>query len=575
MAAKVYSGIRVKQSGGAKPLVLFAAPATDIESWVGVPQKRRLGEDGDETAGFQRTVSPTRQAALEHFFSNPLNVMQNPLLCAIRKPVGVDVSFKALGELGGVDYGEIHIEVPQLEAMTLEELFRGVRQYLEERAPVLATRQVAEGIYKKIETRGQAELEENADHDESTDTSDESPPESEESSLDETLFEESQIAAFWDQIKARERFLQKLGPDKAPKNELLGFTRDVLQAFLRPVVLVDGQHRLEGALASAKTALEDDEKARDRGRALIEEGLTADAVMSKQMQEVVRQLPVSLLLDESPAEHVFQFVVVNQKATPVPKALLATIISTSLDTHELATIKTRLSGADILLENSQAISSLARNPASPFGGRVARGFEDDAAGKKLSWSVLGSLSDVFRSLKGAKFYHDPALDHADVWRGQQLDSSTIVGEWQARDFKSAADYWKDANGPWRDVFNAFWSATRDKLANNSEEDAHNFWGNPRTSNIFNKPSLLILTVDFFSFLREQRVGINSAEHVKELVAEWLKYVHPKYFARDWKLDGVKKDSVGIRRQWSFLWARHRSSGGDPPKPDEFSKLRRE
>ncbi|PLZ99955.1 hypothetical protein CEN50_05380 [Fischerella thermalis CCMEE 5268] len=49
--------------------------------------------------------------------------------------------------------------------------------------------------------------------------------------------------------------------------------------------------------------------------------------------DVARKLPVSLLMSNDPAEQVFQFVVVNQKATPTKTSLLGTIISTSLSTE--------------------------------------------------------------------------------------------------------------------------------------------------------------------------------------------------------------------------------------------------
>jgi hypothetical protein len=572
MTNKTYSAVRITQEGGAKPLVLFAAPATDIESWVGVPQKRQLGEN--ETAGFQRTVSPARRAALEHFFSNPRNVMQNPLLCAIRKSEGTEVSFESSGEVGGVQFGRISIVSTDLRAKTLEELLHGVREYLEERSPELKARAFPDSVYKRLETAWLEKQSDPSTDDDSQDGSDETSQDSIDTELEEALFEESQIAAFWDQLRARERLANKLG-DKSPDNALFGFTREVLEAFLRPIVLVDGQHRLEGAVAAEKAAYEGDYTTKQEGEDLVAQGSSADAAISQVMQRRARLLPVSLLLDESPSEHVFQFVVVNQKATPVPKALLATIISTSLESHELSSIKSRLEHADILLDKSQAASSLARNPASPFAGRVVRGFEEDSAGSKLPWTVLATLTDVFRELRGAKYYHDPGLDQADTWKTLHLSASKIVADWQSRDFKTGLDYWKDPNGPWREVFIAFWTQTRDVLANTVDEEAHNFWGRPRTSNIFNKPSLVILTVDFFCFLREQRAGIDSVDHVKQLTTEWLEYVHPTYFSRDWKLDGVKKDSVGTRRQWSHLWYTHRSSGGPPPRVEDFSKLRRE
>lgn len=570
MQKHTYHAVCYKNKQSGKSLVLFGAPAVEIDEWVGVPQKLQLGEE--ETAGFQRTVSPTRRSALEHFFSNPKNIMQNPLLCAIRKQEGIEVTFKASPE--NEELGTLTIEFPTLENLPLHNLFNKVRLYLEERVPELSTREFPDSIYRKLEESYITPThKEEAEQKELPIFNDDTTNEEAGSMLEEALFDDSQIIEFWDQVRAREELASRLA-DKAPKNEIAGFRREVLEAYLRPIILVDGQHRLAGAVAAARHQAENQISNKIKIQELItEKGLSPDSALKTVMHECSNTLPVSLLLDDSPAEHVFQFVVVNQKATPVPKALLGTIISTSLAPQELASIKDRLVKADIPLESSQAVSSLATSDSSPFSGKVARGFEQEA-GSKLPWTVLASLAELFRSLKGAKYYHDSMLDHADVWKKQNLEDCGIVSEWQARDYESAEAYWQDSNGPWRDVFIAFWTKTREKLANSENKDAPNYWGNPRTSNIFNKPSLFILATDFFSFLREQRVNITSLEQINELVEEWLRYVSPNYFNRDWKLSGVKKDSVGTRRQWSYLWCKHRSSGAPINTPD-YQKLRRD
>lgn len=173
-------------------------------------------------------------------------------------------------------------------------------------------------------------------------------------------------------------------------------------------------------------------------------------------------------MDDSPAEHVFQFVLVNQKATPVPKALLGTIISTSLAAEELETIAHRLEDAKIELEGSRIVSILSRSDDSPFRGLVAKGFGSEDGGK-LQWTVLGSLSDMFRYLKGARFYHDTATDHAATWRKHHLDASGIVGDWQAREFSDPYEYWQHLDGPWLDVFKEFWAKTRDHMASTDNQ----------------------------------------------------------------------------------------------------------
>lgn len=78
-------------------------------------------------------------------------------------------------------------------------------------------------------------------------------------------------------------------------------------------------------------------------------------------------------MESLPAEHVFQFVVVNQKATPIGRALLGTIVSTSLSAEELEGVSARLEAAGIPLEDPQAIAFLTRHPDSPFKDLVEKG----------------------------------------------------------------------------------------------------------------------------------------------------------------------------------------------------------
>lgn len=546
---------------GAKPLVLFAAPATEVQQWVGVPQ--RLIIQGEESAGFQRHVTQARQDALRDFFGEPKNVMQNPLLCAIRQPEGTQVEFVPSGP--GQKTGKLVIRTPDFQQVPLNRLFSLALEYLEARDPALLDRDIPQSLIDVLAPRARAEASgvgdlgidlTDDDAGEDTDaTEDDVDP------AEEALFDESQIVPFWDQLKAREILANDL-PDG---DVLLGFTRDMLIQYLQPIILVDGQHRLRGAVLAAKKAADVDPEA-------VEAAMTGDTVAGvTRLTQIARSLPMSLLLDDSPAEHVFQYVLVNQKATPVPRALLGTIISTSLAQDELAHIADRLESSGIPLEGSRIVSILARQDDSPFAGLVAKGL-DQEGNDKLPWTVVSSLTDIFRDLKGARLYHDPSRDCARAWAEKFLPGSDIVRDWSTLGFSSAMAYWRDINGPWMQVFKAFFTAVKARLSPNDARFA--IWRDPRRSNLFNKPSLHILASDFFDYLLNRRETIQGAEAIPGLVDAWLEFVSPSYFDRDWKLDGVKKDAVGTRRQWSKLWQDYRLGVRPMPPPSEFKVLRK-
>lgn len=603
MTEREYDAVLVQDGDDAKPLVLFAAPATDIEQWVGVPQRLMLGDD--ETVGFQRTVSPQRLEALAQFFANPQNIIQNPLLGAIRSDAGVDVIFTP-SDPSSPQIGRIKIRIADESLKPLKTLLNEVRLSLEARDTSLVDRPFPNELYKDLEDRARsgdltleaewqpgptaealedeaafgdeedasdvADLDDEEEDDADDGTTDPSPSSDLATGVEDAL-EQTHITEFWDQLRAREKLAENLG-SSCPADALLGFTREVLISYLRPIILVDGQHRLAGAVEAAQRKLDNDPDLQTKGAALINEGVAVGDVLATQRRAASRVLPMSVTLNASPAEHVFQFVVVNQRATPVAKALLGTIVSTSLNADELETIRVRLERASVPVEGSQVVAALARNPTSPFVGKVARGFDPDNS-SKLPWSVVGSLAEMFRTLRGGAFYHQPKPDYASTWAQLFLPGSRAVEQFNAQGYKTELAYWKEPAGPWQPMFVAFWTAVREQLGNETDEEAGNYWGNPRTSNLFNKPSLTILQIDFFAYLTTLQATLHDEADVKAHVANWLKLVDVKYFARDWKLGGVKKDAVGTRRAWSRLWFNYRQSPTALPKVDEYRKLGRD
>jgi hypothetical protein len=273
-------------------------------------------------------------------------------------------------------------------------------------------------------------------------------------------------------------------------------------------------------------------------------------------------------MSTDPAEHVFQFVVVNQKATPIGRALLGTIVSTSLSNEELARVSDRLKNAGIPLEESQAVAYLTRSPDSPFYNKVEKGLTSDGA-DLLPWTVLVSLVKIFRELNGGKLFHE-RNDYADKWKRELLNDSGIVASWEEKQFERQLDYWSSPDGPWREVFMAFWSKVRAELGNETDDQVNNYWGKSRSSNLFNKISLTILAADFFQFLCDRKLGIDSSSDVLQFVDDWLEGVNRDYFNRDWKLSGAKKDSPGIRSRWSKEWLEYRK---DPQKLPKVSLYR--
>jgi hypothetical protein len=577
MTTYSYSAILVQQTDSSKPMLLLSAPAAEIQKWAGIPQKKRFtsvdDKQGEEAIGFQREENGKRINEIGQFFNDDQNVIQNPLLCATRVDDKSTLDFIVSQDNGnGTQIGKLIINVPDYSKVPFKDLLAQVRNYLQKRVPALENRKPSESLILSLKRSashiGHLANELESEDFEGTEEENEETREVSNDNADNgdsvtaSLFEESHILDFWDEIASRHE-VAKLIPEDLYGDSFLGFNRDALAAYIYPVVLVDGQHRLKGAIRAAQTKVKSTDLQNEIENRILD-GELPDEVEEQLLVRESRRLPISLLISADPAEQVFQFVIVNQKATPIGRALLGTIVSTTLSREEMGQVANRLKNAGIELEESQAVTYLARHRDSPFFGKIESGVGANGDGKdRLQWNVFSSLVSIFRNLKGGKLFHEK-LDHAQIWKNNYLDSSAIVANFSEKGFNTPEEYWRQVDGPWRDIFIAFWLDIKSYFGSeNLDAPLFNYWGMPRESNLFNKPSLTILAADFFQYLTDMRTPINSVSEINELVKNWLVGVKPGYFSRDWNLQGVKKDSDGIRRAWSIAWKDYRKDINAP------------
>ncbi|QCW78227.1 hypothetical protein EQG64_15005 [Streptomyces sp. S6] len=551
-----------QQTASGKPLVFFAAPATEIDRWVGVPQRSRL--DDEETIGFQRQENKTRIRELSSFYHDERNIVQNPLLAAPQTKTLVE--FEELD--GHPQFGTIKIVSPDFSDTSLLDLMTQVVEQLESRVPELKETDLDPDRLSSIMDRGRKEhgLEVLTEEDEDED---EEGAEENGGNGDDTdaasvlLTDETHLIDFYTELKGRIKVLGALDSDANP-DRILGFDRNAMISYLKPIMLVDGQHRLKGAVLAAESLAEGSE-GEDFLLDAAEAGKDPGQAKAEFIGQHSRKLPVSLLMDDSPSEHVFQFVVVNQKATPMGKALLGTIVSTSLSKEELDPVAQRLKDAGIKLDDSQAIAYLTRADESPFKNFVQTGITGATGDQNthLQWSVLKGLVSIFRELSGGKLFAQKN-DWAKAWAKFHLDDSSYVAAFDTHKEKLAE--WGRPDGPWREVFIRFYSNIREKFGSDDPE-ALNAWGTTR-SNLFNKVSLTILAADYFEYLRTQKRTLNNLADVDATMSEWLDGVNLAYFNRNWKVE--KKDTPLIRRTWARLWNDYRRNPDYLPKEGEFN-----
>lgn len=552
-----YDAIQIIQSKTSKPLILFGAKAVEIEKWAGIPQKKTFDPGSAETSGFQRTENSKRLRQISSFYQNSENVIQNNLICSLKNIEEGSVKFIPL-DTTTPSIGKIKISFPDLYKSSWLKLFELLRKSLESRAGALV---IDKSSSKYLELKSLIGREDDTeDEDLDIESSDDEPEN------DSISFEETHLSDFLEDVAIRHELLKELGDNDPDTEKFLGFDKKSLLSFLLPVTLVDGQHRLKGATLAAKELANQDQ---EEAISLFKTGQEPNVIQEKLELKHSRELPVSLLLENDPKEQVFQFVVINQKATPIGKSLLGTIISTSLTATEMDAVSERLQSSGIVMDDARAITWAARNPTSPFFSLVERGTQSE---KKdlLQWNVMGSLIQIFRELRGGKLFHTNN-DYAKLWKDKFLVQSDLVS---SSNPSEAFDEWRKLDGPWRKVFVVFWNSVKNKLSQDENPARFNYWGNTRKSNIFNKISLTILAADFFKFLSTTKKTINSDSEVKVLVDDWLEDINLGYFDQDWDLSGIKKDSTGIRARWSENWADYRENPDRLPQIKSFRNPRK-
>lgn len=263
-----YAAVASEQVEGGKKLVAFSAPAAEIDQWGGIPQKKRFN-DGEETAGFQREHNDKRIREIALFLADPHNTLQNPLLCSERTAKDAKVEFIPMAGHQGL--GELVITIPDYSSLTMLQVLERVQEYLEERIPSLKGKRAPEKIVTKLQLRARQEgllgedgQDGTGDGENFEDANGDGQVVSESGEIEgdgstSALFEESHITEFWEEVAGRHEVLKKIGAGHA-QDSFLGFSREAMESYIRPVVVMDGQHRLRGALAAARATLDKPEQ---------------------------------------------------------------------------------------------------------------------------------------------------------------------------------------------------------------------------------------------------------------------------------------------------------------------------
>lgn len=439
-------------------LVSFVASARDVVKWAGVPRKAEAGPTGTRT-GFQRALDDQRAAEIGDFFGDHHNLSPTSLVVAFRPGLGRLEELTAEQESAFDDVGHTAGELrwlvisDQRDDKSTRDL---VNDFLEDCKSRLASSSGDEDI-------------------EDSPTNDEAGFEVHDSHLQRFVsFLEDALVAL-----DAERAL----PGGVAESEL----RVAIESLTAPAMLVDGQHRVFGALREAE------------------------------------HTPFSIcgLLDASWEEQVFQFVVINQTSEGIPTPFLNAIVSSSLTQAEVERLESRLRMAGVRMEVAQAMDKAQHDPDSPFAGMIKFGTLGESG-----WLPHQGMA---RIIMGWYSMSEPTFT--------TLTQNVTSGSTKA----ARKESWQE--GAWWNYFVAFWAEMRASLSQPSDEDEvdEDLWTSEDSQlmRVATMQTLQQLFLEWMIYSRRQLPP--DIDEFRSLVHDWMEPIPREFFMEPWQGIKLPKD----------------------------------
>lgn len=261
--------------------------------------------------------------------------------------------------------------------------------------------------------------------------------------------------------------------DSTRKDEMDEFVR----TMMRPGLIMDGQHRIFGA---------------------------------KDAHDGSIVLPLVLVPGLDVSEQVFNFYVLNNKAKPLDKRQLRSIIATSLTAGEIARLYERFSSSGLRADEAQWTYRVHTDPASPFAGLISLKLTDDEA--PIDDNIMDQL--VSRFIKMPRTYNP--LKKGVPWDMGDPDYSRRLL-----------------------LFYALWRAVKDQYPEAWEVAAKRRTG----AQLFQKVSLLQTQEFVLDVLKQvvpfqQKSPLASPEDLYEATRVALNPVPELFYLKEWKRKGL-------------------------------------
>jgi hypothetical protein len=218
-----------------------------------------------------------------------------------------------------------------------------------------------------------------------------------------------------------------------------------LREMLMPALVIDGQHRLFGAAG-------------------VEEDLP---------------MLVCSLVSPSWKEQVFQFVVVNDKASGIPKPFITSLAGMSLTGVELKELENRLTQAGLKLWEVEVMQRLGYDSRSPFQGKIEFKVSGGNDSDGLGYQTMKRIGKSWHHPRSAGLYTVMEKLYRSASDTKKFSQKALRGKWQTSE-------------DWFDFLCLFWSEFKERFDGTEVWEMH--------SNLMTAVVLEMLQNDFLLYL---------------------------------------------------------------------------
>jgi hypothetical protein len=467
-----YFAQKFQQSKNGLSALLFLAPAEEITTWGAPPQK-----SSKFMKGYQRAAEDSRVTAIAEYFEKGVNISPTAIVVAF-KPAALEIvsidpklypdmvtdERVNVFEEKEIVLVKVAYDEAELEGLTCIELAKRVRS------------EIGKTIPADDSPVGDAEDDEQEQEDTEAGGNNEGGK--------GIVLSKSHLGEFLE-------FLGDMDALARAEEEDRDMLRTMLKALLVPGTIVDGQHRAAGA---------------------------------GHLEQCI-PFPVVALIDAEWHEQVFQFVVINQKSSPIPSEFLSSIISSSLTNQEIEKLQARLEEADIEIDDAVIMDSIQFDERSPFKEMV--NFKVEGQTGYLSYPGILGLAKRFKKLR-THAGKEQKVTFSRYFKGVFQHAMTNTANYSERRQK-----WQSEE--WFTYFCLLWDALREKFAISSQKSV--LW--EENSNLLKIVTLQEMQNMFLLWLYDRMDEVKTPDDFKGYVDKYFAKMDPSFFLQPWKLTSLQ------------------------------------